>query len=121
MTFNIGLYIGGAVIAVIIIICIVLTAKRNKEIEQNGIEADAVVSRVKEVEHTDEDGIVTNTTYIYYVTYRTMDGQTVEAKLASGKSFDNRIGRSWYSDLQKGSNVRIKYLPEKPKYVIRVP
>ena len=118
--FNIGLYVGGAVIAVIIIVGIVFTAKRNKEIEQNGIEADAVVSRVKEVENTDADSAATSTTYTFFVTYRTMDGQTVEAKLASGKSFDNHIGKSWYSDLHEGSNVRIKYIPEKPKYVIRI-
>ena len=116
------LYIAVAVIVIVIaiVIGIVFTAKRNNAINQNGIEADAVVSRVKENEQTNEEGIVTNVTYTYYVTYRTMGGQTVEAKLASGKSFDNRIGKSWDSDLREGSNVRIKYLPEKPNYVIRV-
>lgn len=115
-----GMYIGGAIIVLIIIASIIFTAKRNNKINQNGVEADAVVTRVKESESTDEDGIGTGVYYTYYVTYRTMDGKEVEAKLASGKSFDNRIGKSWDSDLHEGSNVRIKYLPEKPKYVIRV-
>ena len=113
-------YIGGAIIVLIIIASIIFAAKRNNKINQNGVEADAIVTRVKESESTDEDGIVTGVYYTYYVTYRTMDGKEVEAKLASGKSFDNRIGKSWDSDLHEGSNVRIKYLPEKPKYVIRV-
>ena len=77
------------------------------------------MSRIKVSESVDEDGFV-NTSYTYYVTYRAMDGQTVEAKLGSGKSIDNRIGKSWDSDLKEGKSIRIKYLPEKPKYVIRI-
>ncbi len=113
------IYIAVGVIAVVIIGGVIFTAKRNNEIKQNGIEADAVVSRIKENESVDDDGFVT-TSYTYYVTYRSMDGQTVEARLGSGKSFDNRIGKSWDSDLKEGSKVRIKYLPEKPNYVIRL-
>lgn len=56
-----------------------------------------------------------------YVTYRTLAGQTVEAQLASGKSLDIRIGKKvWDQDLHEGSTVRIKYLPDKPNYVIRI-
>ena len=112
-------YIGIAVVVIVIAIGIIFNAKRNNEIKQNGIEADAVVSRIKENESVDEDGFV-STTYTFYVTYRSMDGQTVEAKLGSGKSFDNRIGKAWDSDLKQGSAVRIKYIPEKPNYVIRI-
>lgn len=112
-----------AVIAVVVIalaVGVIFTAKRNSKIKSSGIETDAVVTRVKENESTDEDGIVTNVTYTYYVTYRTSDGQTVEAQLASGKSFDIRVGsKVWDQDLHEGSSVRIKYLPEKPNYVIR--
>lgn len=43
-----------------------------------------------------------------------------ESKLASGKSFDVRAGKAWDSDLREGVHVRIKYLPEKPNYVIRL-
>ena len=106
-------------IVAVLILGVAVTAKRNNEIRQNGIETDAVVSCIKENESVDEDGFVT-VSYTYYVTYRTMDGQTVEAKLGSGKSIDNHIGKSWHSDLKEGVSVRIKYLPEKPKYVIRI-
>ena len=114
------IYIAVGLIAVVILTGIVFTTKRNNEIKQNGIEADAVISRIKENESTDEDGFTT-VSYTYYVNYRTMDGQTVEAKLGSGKSIDNNlIGKPWDSDLKEGVSLRIKYLPDKPKYVIRV-
>ena len=72
-------------------------------------------------ESTDEDGFSTALSYTYYVTYRTLAGQTVEAQLASGKSLDIRIGKKvWDQDLHEGSTVRIKYLPDKPNYVIRI-
>ena len=59
--------------------------------------------------------------HTYYVTYRAMNGQTVEAQLGSGKSVDFRIGKkTWDHDLQEGTPVRIKYLPEKTNYAIRV-
>lgn len=114
------MYIVGPIIVIAIVVGVVFTAKRNHAINQNGMEADAVVTRIKKSETTDTDTLNTTIHYTYYVTYQTQGGQTVEAKLASGKSFENRIGKSWDSDLHEGSNVRIKYLPEKPKYVIRM-
>ena len=84
-----------------------ITIKRNMEIQKNGVEADAVVSRIEEDESApDEDGH-TDTTYIYYVRYQAQDGQTVEAKLSSAPG-----------NLFVGSRLRIKYLPENPKYVV---
>ena len=115
------MYIAIGAIAAIIAAGVIMTTKRNNEIKQNGIETDATVSRVSVSESVDTDGCV-STTYTYYVTYRTMDGQTVEAKLGSGKSVDtNILGKSWDNDLGEGVSVRIQYLPEKPKYVIRIP
>ena len=114
------MYIIFGLIVALMIGGIIYTTKRNNEIKQSGIETDAVVSRIKENECVDSDGFVT-TSYTYYVTYRSMDGQTVEAKLGSGKSVDNRVfGKPWDSDLGEGVKVRIKYLPEKPQYVIRI-
>ncbi|MBO4854292.1 MAG: DUF3592 domain-containing protein [Oscillospiraceae bacterium] len=115
------MYIAVGVIVLAIAVGIIYTAKRNNEIKQNGIETDATVTRVKEHESSDEYGHTTGISYTYYVTYRMLNGETVEAKLASGKSYDSHIGGSWDQDLHEGSNVRIKYLPEKPNYVIRVP
>ena len=114
------LYAVIAVIVVVIAVGVIWTAKRNSEIKRDGIETSAVVTRIRENESTDEDGNVSYS-YTFYVTYRTQTGQTVEAQLASGKSFDVRIGKKvWDRDLHEGSNVRIKYLPDKPDYVIRM-
>ena len=114
------LYIGIAVCVIVIIAAVIITNKRNNEIRTAGIEADAVVSRIKEDTSTDADGSISGTTYTYYVRYTMQNGEEVEAKLGSGKGIDNQIGGvRWAKDLQEGSPVRIKYLPEKPKYVIR--
>lgn len=114
-------YIGIALILLVMIGGVVITAKRNREIKSGGIETEAVVSRVEEHVSTDSDGSISGTSYSYFVTYRTQYGQEVEAKLASGKSFDNRIGgKAWDKDLEEGSVVTIKYLPEQPNYVIRI-
>lgn len=100
-------------------VVIIIRNKKNGEINQNGIETDAVVSRIRENVTTDEHG--TSVTYTFYVTYRTMNGQTVEARLGSGKSVDFKIGKkAWDYDLEEGTKVRIKYLPEKTNYAIRV-
>lgn len=114
------IYIAIGILVAIIAAGIIYTAKRNNEIMRDGVETDATVSRVKEVENTDSDGFTTFS-YVYYVTYRTTDGQTVEAKLGSGRSVDNRIiGKAWDQDLEQGMQIRIKYLPQKPNYVIRI-
>lgn len=114
------IYIACGAILAVILGAVIYTAKRNGEIMQNGVETTAVVSRVKETDSTDSDGMVT-TSYTFYVTYQTANGQTAEARLASGKSVDNRIfGKAWDSDLSEGVSVRIKYLPDKPNYAIRI-
>lgn len=113
-------YIGIGVLLLVIIGFVIYTAIRNKEIQEKGIITNATVTRIVEQESTDSEGFSSTTQYIYYVTYTMQNGQTVEAKLASGKSIDNRIGKSWDDDLHQGSHVTIKYLPEKPNYVIRL-
>ena len=107
-------------VAIVMAVGIVMTAKRNNAIKRSGIETDAVVTRIQESESIDAEGDVT-ITRTFYVTYRTLDGRTVESRLASGKSVDVRIGKKvWDRDLHEGSAVHIRYLPEKPEYVIRV-
>ena len=45
----------------------------------------------------------------------------MESRLASGKSVETYKDQEyWYGDLHEGSVVRIKYLPDKPDYVIRI-
>ena len=115
------MYAGIALLVLLIAASILYTARRNRALDRDGIECSAVVSRIQEVEHTDSDGFGTSTDYIYYVTYRTADGREQEAKLGSGKSVDVKIGKNtWDRDLRVGLPVQIKYLPDKPDYVIRI-
>lgn len=101
-------YIIIGVVVVAIVGGIIFTVMRTNAIKKNGIEANAVVSRIKEQENTDSEGI-TDTTYIYYVTFTTQDGQSVEAKLSNPPS-----------KIKVGDSLTIKYLPNKPKLVIAI-
>ena len=96
------------IVIVLVIAGLVYNYNRSKKIKENGIEVDAVVSRIKEIENEDSDG---NRTYDheYFVTYQNEAGETVEAKLGNPPRF-----------LTEGTQLRVKYLPEKPKYVIAV-
>ncbi|MBQ9720837.1 MAG: hypothetical protein IJV64_09110 [Oscillospiraceae bacterium] len=98
-------YVLIAVVVIALVVAAVFTIKRNNAIQKNGIEADAVVSRIEDQE-TENDGR-REVNYIYYVQYQTQDGKTVEAKLGNEPAH-----------LFVGSKLRIKYLPDKPKYVI---
>ena len=97
--------IAACVILLVVAFLIIRTRRINGEIHQNGIEADAVVSRIKEIEGEDADGH-REVSYEYYVTYRSQDGQTVEARLGNPPRF-----------AMVGTELKVKYLPEKPKYV----
>ncbi len=113
------------VLGIVLVRSIVHKSKRNRAIMQNGIETDAVVTRVVESVSTDdddEDGGGSETySYSYYVTFQTQEGQTVEARLGSGKTLDVRVGGAgWDRDLHEGSHVRIMYLPERPDYAILI-
>ena len=61
---------------------------------RNGIEADAVVSRIV------DEGSQTEIDINVYVRYRTADGEEVEAVISNPRS-----------DLEVGQHVRIKYNP----------
>ena len=90
-----------AVIAVAVIAGFVFSYKRSKAINENGIEMDAVVSRIKEIEGEDADGH-REVTYEYFVRYQNEEGQTVEAKLGNPPRF-----------LMEGTHLRVKGLSEK--------
>lgn len=99
-------YIFIAVIVAVIAVGITITVRRRSAIRKNGVEADAVVSRVKEQTSVDEEGF-TQTTYIYFVTFRGVDGNTVEAMLDKAPKH-----------IKVGDRLTVKYLPEKPKYAL---
>lgn len=108
MPDNILFYAIGGIFAVGIIIAVIFIVKRYNNIKKNGVETDAVISRIKENETLNDDGSV-DTDYIYYVKFTTQDGQAVEARLGGAPKL-TRVG----------DRVRIKYLPEKPKYAILI-
>ena len=104
-----SLYTGIIIVVIILIgVGIIFKYKRSKNIKENGIEVDAVVSRIKEIEHEDAQGN-TEITYQYFVEYQNQSGETVEAKLGNPPRL-----------AVEGTPLRVKYLPEKPKYVLRV-
>ena len=99
-------YVAGGIFIAAMIIAAIFIVKRYNNIKKNGVEADAVISRIKENETLNDYGSVDHS-YIYYVKYTAQDGQLVEARLGGAP----RLTRV-------GDRVRIKYLPEKPKYAI---
>lgn len=102
------LYIGIGVLAVIVIVGFIYNYRRSRAINERGVEVDAVVSRIKETESEGADGH-RNVEYTYYVKYQNESGQVVEAKLGNPPRF-----------LTEGKQLRVKYLPEKPKYALVV-
>ena len=91
-------------IAVVLVIIAVYCVLRNRKIDENGVEADAVISRVD----TDYDS-EGSPSEIYFVDYVNAEGQTVTAKLGNPPM-----------NAYQGMPMRIKYLPEKPRFVRRV-
>lgn len=107
-----------AVVAVVILAVIVYKIIMNRKIRQNGMDADAVISRIEVDTSTDADGDTT-TTETYYVTYVNQQGQTVEAQLGNLSINVNIFGKR-YRSRKEGDKLRVKYLPEKPEYVVAV-
>ena len=94
------------------IIWAVFSVKMDSDISRKGIVADAVVSRVDVIETINDnkksvDYEKTEHSYTYFVKYKTQDGKEVEAKLHNAPM-----------SLNQGSRICIKYLPDKPDYVI---
>ncbi len=72
-----------------------ISRRMKKTIEEDGIETDAVVSRISDDGRYDEIDINV------YVKYFTEDGREVEGVLSNPRS-----------DLEEGQQVRIKYHPK---------
>lgn len=101
-------YIGIAVIVAVILGVTIYHFLRNRKINANGIEVSATVSRIKAVQSRDSEGFPTEET-VYYVTYMGEDGRSAEAVLGNPPR-----------DLTEGTRLRVRYLPEKPKFVLAV-
>ena len=89
-----GIIIWGVFLTVLIVGMLV-TRKMKKDINENGIETDAVVSRI--VEDSEPDSL----DYMVYVRYCTQDGEETEGVLSNPRR-----------DLEEGQQVRIKYHPK---------
>ena len=92
--------------AIIVILFVIVAAGyvfyNIQRIKKNGIETDAVITRIEDV------GTGTDTSYDYYVCYMER-GQKIEAKISNpgfGKGLDI------------GAEIRIRFLPEKPNIVV---
>ena len=77
-------------------------------IRKKGIETEGVISRIEEQSSVDGDGSL-DVTHTYYVVFRTQDGQKTEADLNHAPGH-----------MRVGDQVRIKYLPEKPKHAVLI-
>lgn len=91
-TKGIILWVGFAVICAVIYL---LSRRMKKQIEENGIETDAVISRIEDEGWPDEIDLR------YYARYRTQDGEEIEGVLSNPRS-----------DLEVGQQVRLKYHPK---------
>jgi len=72
-----------------------LSRRMKKQIEENGIETNGVISRITDEGGPDEIDLR------YYARYRTEDGEEVEGLLSNPRS-----------DLEVGQQVRLKYHPK---------
>ena len=72
-----------------------LSRRMKKQIEENGIETDGVISRITDEGGPDEINLC------YYARYRTEEGEEVEGLLSNPRS-----------DLAEGQQVHVKYHPK---------
>ena len=91
-TKGILLWMGFLVICAIIYL---ISERMKKQIEENGIETDGVISRISDT------GDTTETSLCCYVRFHAEDGEEIEAVLSNP-----------VSDLEEGQQVRIKYHPK---------
>ena len=83
------------VFAAVLIVGVLVSRIIRNGIKKNGIEADAIVSRIV------DDGTQMDIDISVYVRYSTSEGEEVEAVLSNPRT-----------DLKEGQRVRIKYHPK---------
>ncbi len=84
-----------AVLLAVIAAGMLISRRIKNEIKDNGIETDAVVSRIV------DDGTQTDIDINVYVSFITEDGSEIEAVISNPRT-----------DLEEGQRVRIKYHPK---------
>ena len=83
------------VFAAVFVVGVLVSRMMKYGTEKNGIETDAIISRIV------DDGTPTDIDINVYVCYRTANDEEAEAILANPRS-----------DLEEGQRVRIKYHPK---------
>lgn len=101
-----GIWIIGAICVIFVIARVVLTLRKAKKIDREGIETDAVVSKIVE----SRDVEASSSSYTTYVKYMDRDGNTLESPMA----FTVRPEHA------EGDEVRIRYIPGDKKLVREV-
>ena len=84
-----------SVLLAVIAAGMLISRRIKNEIKDNGIETDAVVSRIV------DDGTQTDIDINVYVSFITEDGSEIEAVISNPRT-----------DLEEGQRVRIKYHPK---------
>ncbi len=100
------------VVVIVLLIYVFVTSNIEDDIKKYGVVAEAIVTRVNERSHLENDkksGKVGERvySYTYYVSYQNQKGETIETKLRTPDLY-----------LLKGQKIHIKYSPKRPKYVI---
>lgn len=87
----------GAILVAVVIIRVVLTLRKTRRIDREGIETDAVVSRVEDTSDPDS----ATSSYSTYVEYRDENGEMRESYMALTVRPEYAVGQK----------VRIKFVP----------
>lgn len=98
----------GVIIALAITVIAILSIMQTNKVKRDGTEADAFVSRIDVDESIDSDGMTT-TTRKYFVRCTGQDGKLGKARLVNPRK-----------GLVMGDRIKVKYLPESPKYAVMV-
>ena len=83
----------------------------SKKVKKQGVEADAVISRIEPHEWNGGTGDIwahDSVTEDYYITYTNQEGQNVEAMLSNPGDHAFKIG----------DKIKIKYLPKRQDYPV---
>lgn len=82
----------------------------SRKVKTEGIDTEALVSRVELHEWSGEIGDASTFTEEYYITYTNQEGQSVEAMLTN---FGDHT-------FKEGDRIQIRYLPERQDYPVLV-
>lgn len=91
---------------IVVIVLIAYASIRNNKIKNEGIRANAVISRIEKDESVDDDSV----TYHYYVSYEDESGNSQEAMILNNLNNNYNIGQT----------LTVKYLPDKKNQVVIV-